>query len=104
MKKIIFAFVILLTSLYSYADMVRGVVVVGEYKCKKRDYIVIETNLGFVYAQQYGGSFSRGDEVVGDLNSYGFKDVLVQSSSGRLWIDDYMMSKAKASEKCFGKE
>ena len=104
MKKIALVFVILLTSISSYADMVRGVVVVGEYKCKKRDYIVIETNLGFVYAQQYGGSFSRGDEVVGELNSYGFKDVLVQSSSGRLWIDDYMMSKSRVTEKCFGKD
>lgn len=104
MKEIAFFSALFFLSLASHAEMVRGIVVVGEYKCKKRDYIVIETNLGYVYAQQYGGSFSRGDEVIGDLNSYGFKDVLIQSSNGRLWIDDYMMSKSRATEKCFGKE
>jgi hypothetical protein len=104
MKKIGIIFTILFMSVSTYAETVRGVVVVGEYKCKKRDYIIIETNMGFVYAQQFGGSFSRGDEVVGDLNSFGFKDVDVQSSSGRIWIDDYMMSKSRATEKCFGKD
>ena len=86
----------------AFADIVQGQVIVGERGCSKRDYIVIATNLGFVYAQQYSGSFDKGDVVVGELNSYGFKDVLINNSSGRLYIDDYMMSKTRAADKCFG--
>lgn len=101
MQKILIAMLITMFSSNVSAEVVEGVVVVGEKGCAKRDYIIINTNLGFVYAQQYSGSFDKGDTVVGDLNGYGFKDVLVNSASGRLWIDDYMLSKSKASKKCF---
>lgn len=101
MQKFIVAILITVFSSNVSAGMVQGVVVVGERGCGKRDYIVIETNSGFVYAEQYSGSFDKGDTVVGDLNSYGFQDVLVNSTSGRLWIDDYMLGKSKAAEKCF---
>ena len=104
MKQLIIFITTIFLSSFLHAEIVRGIVVVGERKCKKRDYIVIETNMGYVYAQQYSGNYDRGDEVIGELNSYGFKDVLVQSSSGRLYIDDYMMSKSKAAEKCFGRD
>lgn len=60
--------------------------------------------MDFVYAQQYSGSYDSEDEVIGELNSYGFKDVLVHSSSGKLYIDDYKMSKSQAAEKCFGRD
>ena len=86
----------------AFAKIVEGVVVVGEHGCKINGYIVIYTTLGYVFAQQYSGSFDKDDEVVGDINSYGYKDVLVNSFSGRLWIDDYMLSKSIVSEKCFG--
>lgn len=100
MKKIL-TFSLLLFIHNAFADVVKGEVIIGERGCSKRDYIIIATNLGFVYAQQYSGNFDKGDEVVGELNSYGFKDVLINKSSGRLYIDDYMMSKTKAAEKCF---
>lgn len=102
MKRFLLILLAMLFSLTSFAKSVEGVVVVGERGCKNNDYIVIYTDMGYVYAQQYSGSFDKNDEVVGDLNSYGFKDILVNSSSGRLWIDDYMLSKSKVSEKCFG--
>ncbi len=104
MKKFLLLLPIMFFSLISLAKSFEGVVVVGERGCKASDYIVIYTDMGYVYAQQYSGSFDKDDEVVGDLNNYGFKDVLVNSSSGRLWIDDYMMSKSKVAEKCFGSD
>lgn len=82
-------------------NMVEGVVVVGERGCKKNDVVVIYTNNGYVIAEQYGGSFDKNDKVVGDLNSYGFTDVLVNGISGQLYIDDYMLSRSRAAEKCF---
>lgn len=89
-------------SIATFAEsMVEGVVVVGERGCKKYDLVVIDTNDGYVLAEQYGGSFDKGDKVVGALNSYGFKDVLVNGRSGRLYIDDYMLSRDRAAEKCF---
>ena len=100
-KKILATFLFVLWGTQASAGMVQGVVVVGERGCDKRDYIVISTAQGFVYAQQYSGSFDKDDQVVGELNSYGFKDVLVNGSSARLWIDDYMLSRSRAADKCF---
>jgi hypothetical protein len=83
------------------AQVVSGVVVVGERGCRKRDKIVLYTNLGFVIAEVYSDSFYKDDQVIGELNSYGFKDVLVNGRSARLYIDDYMLSRDRAAEKCF---
>ena len=84
------------------AVVVNGVVVVGERGCNKRDYIIINTNLGYVYAQPFRGSFDKGDVVSGDINSFGMKEVSVNSLSGSLWIDDFWLSKSRATQKCFG--
>lgn len=78
-----------------------GVVALGEGDCKKSDRIVIATRMGFTLAEQYSGSFDKEDRVYGDLNSYGFKDVKVRSSEGRIYIDDYMASEDRAKEWCF---
>lgn len=83
------------------AEMVEGIVVVGERRCSKYDIVVLYTQRGYVIAQVYSGSFDKDDKVVGELNSYGFKDVLVEGSSGRLYIDDYMLGRDRAAEKCF---
>lgn len=88
---------------YSQTVGVVGVVVVGEGKCSKRDRIVIETNMGFSLVEQYSGNFDRGDKVVGEINSYGIKDVLVNGRSGRVYVDDYMASKDKAIRWCYNK-
>lgn len=80
----------------------QGEVAVGEGKCQKRDRVVIATASGFVLAEQYSGSFDRGDQVVGELSGYGTKDVLVNDRAGRIWIDDYMVSQDKAKRWCFG--
>lgn len=83
------------------AEMVQGVVVVGERGCKKYDVIVIQTNLGYVIAEVFSGMFDKGDIVVGDLNSFGFHDVLVNGMSGNLYIDDYFLGRNDAAKKCF---
>jgi hypothetical protein len=86
----------------AYADIVKGIVAVGERGCKKSDLIIISTNMGFVAAEVYTGFFDKGDEVVGNLNSYGLFDVSTNGSSGSIYIDDYMLSRSSAVEKCFG--
>jgi hypothetical protein len=78
-----------------------GVVAVGEGDCKKSDRVVIATRSGFTLGEQWSGFFSKDDRVFGDLNSYGFKDVKVGSSNGRLYIDDFMASEDRAKEWCF---
>jgi hypothetical protein len=83
------------------AEMERGIVVVGERGCEKRGRIVINTNNGFVIAEVYTGIFDKGDRVIGDLKSYGLHDVLVNNSTGSVYIDDYWVSKSRAVAKCF---
>ena len=101
-KSIILALAVCGLSIAALAqNVVEGVVVVGEGGCKKSDVVVIYTNRGFVVAQQYSGSFDKDDKVVGALNSYGSKDVLVNGRAGRLYIDDYGLGRERASEKCF---
>jgi hypothetical protein len=64
--------------------------------------VVIATNTGFTLAEQYSGNFDKDDQTVGELNSYEMKDVLVNGSAGRLWIDDYMASRDEARRWCLG--
>lgn len=100
-----FAFTLAIAFVASTASaQVAGIVAAGEGRCQKRDRVLVDTNMGFTLAQQYSGSYDRDDKVVGDLNSYGFKDVLVNGHAGRLWIDDYMASRDKAERWCFGEE
>lgn len=50
----------------------------------------------------YGGHDpDEGDTIAGDISGYGFKDVfyLSSSSSGRVYVDDYGLSKSSAVEK-----
>lgn len=84
-------------------SQVAGVVVVGEGECSKRNKVVIETNMRFSLVEQYSGKFARGDKVVGDLNGYGFKDVLVNGRAGRVYVADYRAYKDKATRWCYNK-
>ena len=68
--------------------------------------IIIETPMGFVLAEWFGGSTPyEGDTVVGDIDGYGMKDVYIlnREADSRLWIDDYMLSTGfveMLSDKC----
>ncbi|RZK09948.1 MAG: hypothetical protein EOO46_12270 [Flavobacterium sp.] len=72
------------------------------YKPSSCDYFIIENSRGFIIAEWMGGNDpDLGDQISGELNSYGTKDFynLTRESSGRIWIDDYMLSKESALSK-----
>ena len=50
----------------------------------------------------FGGRLPRSrDVLVGDINSFGFKDVYYNASRtrGRVWVDDFWLSKTRATDK-----
>jgi hypothetical protein len=69
------------------------------------DYFLADGPLGVYLLGWYGGyDPSRGDGIFGEINGFGFKDVMyANGSDGRLYVDDYMLSKDRALEKLSGK-
>ncbi|HAT68390.1 MAG: hypothetical protein A2481_03255 [Candidatus Yonathbacteria bacterium RIFOXYC2_FULL_47_9] len=72
------------------------------------DYYLIEDISGdYSLVEWYGGGLTpdSGDIVVGELHSYGFKDLynITRDNSTRVWIDDYMLSEDSATEKLIDK-
>jgi hypothetical protein len=66
------------------------------------DYFIADGPQGFYLLEWFGGhSPSEGDTMVGSLSSYGFKDVFYTraSSNGRVWVDDYLLSRDRVIEK-----
>ena len=52
--------------------------------------------MGYALLEWYGGSDpDEGDIIVGDFESYGFKDIynLTADSELRVWVEDYWLSK-----------
>jgi hypothetical protein len=68
-----------------------------------RSYFLADGDVGgFYLLEWYGGHDPiEGESIVGQIRSYGFKDVFYpdSSSSGRVYVDDYMLSKSSAIEK-----
>lgn len=99
MLKFVIATSIALCSGPVCASSTKGVVVYDK-GCNSR--MIIETTQGYVLAEWYGGSTpSKGDVIVGDLNSYGMKEVFIynRDSDLKIWIDDYGLSRARVVEK-----
>ena len=65
------------------------------------DYFVADGPQGYYLLEWYGGYDPfNGDGIFGELSSYGFKDVMYASGQGgRVYIDDYMLSKDRVLEK-----
>jgi hypothetical protein len=66
------------------------------------DYFIADGPQGYYLLEWYGGhSPSKGDTIAGKLSSYGFKDVYFVNarSNGRVWVDDYLLSRDSAAEK-----
>lgn len=67
------------------------------------DYFLADGDSGGIYLLEwYGGHDpSQGESIVGDISGYGFKDVFYpdSGSSGRVYVDDYMLSRSSAIEK-----
>ena len=101
---------LLITALFSLSSLATlaqtaGVVVKADGDCSAgSDRMIIETSSGYVLAEHYRGRFYEGRRVYGNLHSYGFKDVKVSDNDARIYIEDYMASKEKAIEWCFGSD
>ncbi|MET0273819.1 MAG: hypothetical protein ABW360_12600, partial [Phenylobacterium sp.] len=66
------------------------------------DYFVADGPRGYYLLEWYGGhSPSAGDVIVGDIAGYGFKDIYYSnvSAEGRVYVDDYMLSRSRVIEK-----
>jgi hypothetical protein len=66
------------------------------------DYFVAHGPTGYYLLEWYGGHDpSEGDTIAGEISSYGFRDVIYSNSgqTGRVWVDDYMLSKSTVTEK-----
>lgn len=87
---------------YSSLGRNKGEVVFSKSDC---DYYIVETSLGYSLLEWYGGFYQdEGDIIYGNLNNYGFKDITNDSGrSGKVWIDDWMLSESSAIEKYYDK-
>ena len=97
-RKILFGALLGLLSLNALAE--KAVVVLYQSGC--RSYFIADGPRGFYLLEWYGGyDPSKGDVIVGDIGSYGFKDVYYprQDREGRIYVDDYMLSKDRVLEK-----
>ena len=68
-----------------------------------RSYFLADGDSGGIYLLEWYGGYDpdEGDEIVGTIKSYGFKDVFYpnKNRSGRVYVDDYMLSQSRALEK-----
>jgi hypothetical protein len=91
---------LLAISVGSTAAQAEQGVVVWTGGCSSR--YVVETPAGYVLLEWFGGHDPfKGERLVGELNSYGMKDlyVLPSGNSTRAWIDDFMLSRSSVVEK-----
>lgn len=66
------------------------------------DYFIADGPQGFYLLQWFGGHLpSKGDTIAGKISTFGMKDVYYVNarSNGRVWVDDYLLSPQRASEK-----
>lgn len=73
----------------------------GEIVVEKGDYYLVETSSGYTVMERYHGAFAyEGDKVVGNLNSYGFKDIydVTKGSELRVYIEDYSLDEEDAMD------
>jgi hypothetical protein len=93
------ASLLILSTFAPLAFGARGEVVYRKSGC---DHFIVETNMGYVLLDWYGGDDpSEGDVLVGNYEEYGMKDVynLSTDSEIRVWVEEYWLSKDAALEK-----
>lgn len=94
---------LLLVAIVPVANAAKGVVAYYKSGCS---YFIVETNMGYVLLEWYGGNDpSEGDVLVGNYESYGMKDIFNVSadSETKVWVEDYYLSKDRVIEKYFDK-
>ena len=68
-----------------------------------RSYFLADGDSGGIYLLEWYGGYdpSEGDVIVGDMRGYGFRDVFYpqRNASGRVYVDDYLLSTSRAIEK-----
>lgn len=68
-----------------------------------RDYFLADGDGGGIYLLEWYGGYdpSQGDIILGEIRGYGFKDVFYpeRNSSGRVYVDDYLLSRDSAARK-----
>ncbi len=96
-RKAVMVMMLLALTVDAWAD--KGVIVFYKSGC---DYFIADGQRGLYLLEWYGGyDPSEGDIIVGEINSYGFKDIYYprQDREGRVYVDDYGLSKDSAIEK-----
>lgn len=94
---------LLCASLVGTAFAAKGEVV---YKKSGCDYFIVETLMGYAVLEWYGGNDPDiGDRIVGDFESYGFKDIynVTADSELQVWVENYWLSWEDALELYFEK-
>jgi len=79
-----------------------GEIVVVAVQSGCHDYFLADGPSGYYLLEWYGGhSPSVGDIIIGDVKGYGMRDVLYSNggSQGRVYVDDYLLSRTSALEK-----
>lgn len=80
--------------------------IVVVYKSGCKSYFLADGENGYYLLEWYGGyDPTENDLIVGDINSFGFKDVSYprKQRTGRVYVDDYNLSKQRALEKYIDK-
>ena len=101
MKKVyIITLLLLLMVLPAKAgNYVRGVIAFEDNKC-----VIIYTTMGYTLGEKYSYQYMyEEDQVVGDLHSYGFKDIynMTRDNTFRIWIVNYFMSENRVVEEYY---
>ncbi|MBZ0103270.1 MAG: hypothetical protein K8I65_13990 [Thermoanaerobaculia bacterium] len=70
------------------------------------DWFLIDLPSGYALVEWYGGNDpDKGDEIVGDFDEYGFRNVynITADQELRVWVDDFWLSKGSALEDLYEK-
>ncbi len=62
-------------------------------------YVVLETSSDYILVEDWLCTFSRSSDGFGELKSYGFKDIILDGSQCKVYVDNFMLSKSSALEK-----
>lgn len=75
----------------------------GTVVMEHNDYYIIDGDRGYSVVERYAGPLFEMDDILGDLNSYGFKDLynLSRSSETRVYIEDCWLDEEEAIEQLY---
>ncbi len=84
------------------ADLVAAELVADDTECSS-SRMVFATAAGFSNTEWFGGLMIEGQVYFADFESFGFTDVYDRSGNevGRVWVDDFWVSKSTASQFCY---